>query len=118
MIEQQQSTTYDKMGDYIEAIFDIFKTINSTAKNNNDTKLGLISLVIYNYIKKLSESNKIKLNYDKEIDKINLVPIFEYMNYKHIELYDFQKISEDDIDSNNDEDIERFVLTHIYYITQ
>jgi hypothetical protein len=109
---------YEKMDEYIEAIFDIFKTINKTAKKKSDTKLGLISLVIYNYTKKLAEINKINLNYDKDVDKINLVPVFEYMNYKKIELYDFQQISENDINTENQDDIERFVLTHIYYITQ
>jgi hypothetical protein len=109
------------MEEYIKSIFEVFQFINYTAKKNNDTKLGLISLVIYNYIKKLANENNIKLNHEKQtinLNTISLKPIFDYINNNQIELFDFQKISEDDIDANNEKDIERFVLTHIYYITQ
>jgi len=109
------------MKEYIKSIFEVFQFINYTAKNNNDTKLGLISLVIYNYIKKIALANNIELNHEKQtinLNTISLKPIFDYINNNQIELFDFQKISEDDIDANNENDIERFVLTHIYYITQ
>jgi hypothetical protein len=33
-------------------------------------------------------------------------------------LYDFSKIKETDMDVSNSTDIERFVLSHIYYLTQ
>lgn len=109
------------MEEYVNSIFEVFQFINYTAKKNKDTKLGLISLVIYNYIKQLAKDNNIELNHEKQtinLNTISLKPIFDYINNNQIALFDFQKISEDDIDAHNEKDIERFVLTHIYYITQ
>jgi hypothetical protein len=37
---------------------------------------------------------------------------------KNIEFIDFKNINETDIDISKPEDIERFTLSHIYYITQ
>jgi len=51
-------------------------------------------------------------------EPINLIPIFEYINHKNIDYYDFSKIDMADVDTNNKDDLERFVLSHIYYITQ
>ena len=54
----------------------------------------------------------------KEPELINLIPIFEYISVNNIELYDFSKIDVNDVDITNNADLERFILTHIYYITQ
>jgi hypothetical protein len=53
-----------------------------------------------------------------EPDAINLIPVFEYISYNNIELYDFTKIDVSDLDVTKNSDLERFVLTHVYYITQ
>jgi hypothetical protein len=37
---------------------------------------------------------------------------------KNIEFYDFTKINIDEVDVRKKEDLEKFVLSHIYYITQ
>ena len=51
-------------------------------------------------------------------ESINLIPFFEYISHNNIELYDFNKIKMEDVDTSQNADLERFVLTHIYYITQ
>jgi hypothetical protein len=53
-----------------------------------------------------------------ESESINLIPIFEYISHQNIELYDFSKIQIEDVDTTKTSDLERFILTHIYYITQ
>ena len=53
-----------------------------------------------------------------EPEFINLIPVFEYISYNNIELYDFTKIDVADLDVTKNSDLERFVLTHVYYITQ
>ena len=53
-----------------------------------------------------------------EPEFINLIPVFEYISYNNIELYDFTKIDINDVDITKNADLERFVLTHVYYITQ
>jgi hypothetical protein len=109
---------YDKMNDYIETLFTVFKMVNQNAEQKKDKKMKYIALMIYNYVLKMSKDNEVNLNEIKEPDIINLIPFFEYVAYNNIELYDFEKIVMDDVDITKASDLERFVLTHIYYITQ
>ena len=78
----------------------------------------MIAFVILNYINKMSIEHSIDLSNLKEAETINLIPIFEYISYNNIELYDFSNIDISDLDVSNNSDIEKFVLTHVYYITQ
>jgi len=110
--------TYDKMNDYIETIFTVFKMVHKKAEQQKDKKMKYISLMIYNYVLKTSKDNGIFLNTLKETEVINLIPFFEYVSYNNIAFYDFDKIGLDDVDVTKTSDLERFVLTHIYYITQ
>jgi hypothetical protein len=81
-----------------------------------------IALTIYNYVLKLSKDNNIDLNtseqIETDIENINLIPFFEYIAFHNIEFYDFKNIQITDVDINNAKDLERFVLSHVYYITQ
>ena len=114
---------FDKMTEFIESIFNVFKMINKKANTQNDKRLKIISLVIFNYVIKMAKDYNVNL---KELlepdllepDAINLIPVFEYISYNNIELYDFTKIDVTDLDVTKNSDLERFVLTHVYYITQ
>ena len=109
---------YDKMADFIEAVYNLFQTINRVSRENNDKRLNQISLLIYAYIRKIAEDNNVSLNDFVEPKVINLIPIFEYISHNNIELYDFENIKMTDVDTSKSEDVERYILTHIYYITQ
>jgi hypothetical protein len=114
---------YDKMNDYINTIFQVYIMVVKMTPGKNNTKLKCISLVIYNYLIKLAKDNEFDLSKltsasNNETININLVPFFEYINHNNIELLDFSKIEETDIDISKSDDIERFVLSHIYYLTQ
>ena len=109
---------YDKMNDYIETVFTVFKMVNKKAEQKMDKKMKFIALIIYNYVLKTAKDNNIDLKTLKECEIINLIPFFEYVSYNNIEFFDFNKIKVDDVDATRSEDLERFVLTHIYYITQ
>ena len=109
---------YDKMKEYIESVFTVFTMVNKKGEQQTSKKLKLIALLIYNYVLKLSKDYSIDLKNVKEPEVINLIPIFEYIAYNNIELYDFNKIDMADVDTSKNGDLERFVLTHIYYITQ
>ena len=109
---------YDKMHEFIESIFNVFKMINKKAENQNDKRGKMISLVIFNYVRKMAKDYGVNLKELLEPESINLIPIFEYISYNNIELYDFTKIDINDVDITKNEDLERFVLTHVYYITQ
>jgi len=109
---------YDKINDYIDSVFNVFIMTNKKAEQQRDKRLKFISLIIYNYVLKLSKDNNVDLKEIQPQENINLIPIFEYISYNNIELYDFNKIELTDVDTTKKEDLERFILTHIYYITQ
>jgi len=108
-------STYDKIPEYISALFIVFKKIHEKAK---DTRQQMISLTIYNYVRYMSKEYNIDLSAITEPEIINLIPIFEYISHENIELYDFSKININDVDVTKKEHLERFVLSHVYYITQ
>ena len=109
---------YDKMNDYIESLFNVFQVVNKKAELQKDRRLKMIALGIFNYIRKTAKDNNFSLTDLKEPASINLIPIFEYISFNNIELLDFDNIDMNSIDVTKNEDIERFVLTHVYYITQ
>lgn len=109
---------YDNMEDYITSIFNVFQMVNKKAENQQDKRLKMIGLTIYNYVRYMSKDYNIELNKIENPDNINLIPIFEYISTNNIELYDFSNINMNDVDITKKEDLERFVLSHVYYITQ
>lgn len=114
----EKTTSYDKMPDYIGSIFNVFQLVNRKAEKQQDKRMKMVALMIFNYVRKQAKDNDVDLKTISETDTINLIPIFEYIAYNNIELYDFSKIDVSDVDTSKNSDLERFVLTHIYYITQ
>ncbi len=112
------TSRYDKMEDYIRSVFNVFQMSNRKAEMQGDRKFKMISLVIYNYVKYMSQEYGVDLKDIEEPKNINLIPIFEYVAANDVELYDFSSIQITDVDVRKKEDLERFVLSHIYYITQ
>jgi hypothetical protein len=106
------------MSDYIESLFNVFQLVNKKAETQGDRRLKMICLVIFNYIRKMAKDFDVDLSNIKEPESINLIPVFEYVSHNNIELYDFSKIDVSDVDTSKNEDLERFVLSHVYYITQ
>jgi hypothetical protein len=109
---------YDKMNDFVESIFNVFQLVNRRAEKQQDKRMKMVSLVILNYVRKMAKDHNVDLKGLKEPESINLIPIFEYIAFNNIELYDFEKIDMNDVDTSKSADLERFVLTHVYYITQ
>jgi len=109
---------YDKMRDFIESTFNVFQLMNKRAQVQDDKRLKMISLAVYNYVRQMATDNDVDLKGIEEPVTINLIPIFEYISHNNIELYDFNNMDSSDVDTTKKSDIERFVLTHIYYITQ
>lgn len=109
---------YDKMQDYIASIYNVFQLINGKAEKQSDKRMKMVALMVFNYVRKLAKDYNINLRELVEPDAINLIPVFEYISHNNIELYDFSKINVTDVDVSKNEDLERFILTHVYYITQ
>jgi hypothetical protein len=81
-------------------------------------KTKYIALLIFKYIFNIAKAENFDLKTIPEPEYINLVPFFEYITENNIEFIDFKNINESEIDILKPEDIERFTLSHIYYITQ
>jgi hypothetical protein len=109
---------YDKMDEYISSVFNVFQMVNKKAEMQGDKRLKMIALVILNYSKYMAKQYNVDLLYIEKTEKINLIPVFEYISSNNIELLDFENIDINDININKKEDLEKFVLSHIYYITQ
>lgn len=112
------SNRYDKMENYIKSIFNVFQMVNRKAEQQQDKRFKMIGLTIYNYVSYMAKEYDVKLKEIKEPDSINLIPVFEYIAANNIELLDFSTININDIDITKKEDLERFVISHVYYITQ
>ena len=115
---ENNTKVYDKMTDYIESVFSVFQLVNKKAENQGDRRLKMICLVIFNYVRKMAKDFNVDLTNITQHEMINLIPVFEYIAHNNIELYDFSKIDISDVDTSKNEDLERFVLSHVYYITQ
>lgn len=113
-----KTNLYDKISNYIESLFNVYNLVSKQADQKQDKRLKMISFIIFNYVKKMAIEHNIELSDFSEPEIINLIPIFEYISYNNIELYDFANINISDLDTTNNADIEKFVLTHVYYITQ
>jgi hypothetical protein len=112
------SNSYDKMEDYIVSVFNVFQLVNRKAEQQQDRRMKMVALVIYNYVRYMAKEYNLELKNVVEPESINLIPIFEYVSTNNIELYDFKTINMNDLDVTKKEDLEKYVLTHIYYITQ
>lgn len=110
--------SYDKMNDFIETVYHVFNIINNNADLNRDKRQKFIAVLILGYVSELAKKYNVNLKQIQNPLSINLIPFFEYINFKNIELFDFDKIKIEDVDVSKHEDIERFVLSHVYYITQ
>lgn len=112
------SNRYDKMHDYIVSVFNVFQMVNRKAERQQDKRLKMIGLTIFNYARYMAKEYEIDLKEIVEPESINLIPVFEYISVNDIELLDFSNIDINDIDITKKDDLERFVISHIYYITQ
>lgn len=109
---------YDKMKEYIETIWSVFHIIKDKAREQQDKKLEMIALVIFNYVSYMAKTNNIQFSELKQEKIIDLTPFFEYMTKNDILLYDLNNINMTDIDVKNKADIERYVLSQIYVLSQ
>jgi hypothetical protein len=96
----------------------VFHIVNGRSDQKGDRKFKYIALIIYNYMVKTAKDNDIDLREVSVKQNVDLSVIFDYINTNQIELYDFSKIEMESVDITKREDIERFVLSHVYYITQ
>lgn len=109
---------FSKSNDYVNAIYNIAIMINNIAKKNQDQRFTTIAYLISNYFYKILKETNFDKNELVKTEHINLVPFFEYVSQNKIEFYDFNEIDVNNFDVKDELVIERFILSHIYHITQ
>lgn len=109
---------YEKTRDYIESIFNICNILFSKAKEKNDRKLFFITKLISNYLLSITVEKNISLSLSElnKTGEINKKPIIEYIAKNDIKLYDLKNMQMTDMNVADLIDVERYVLSHIYYI--
>tara|TARA_B110000971_G_scaffold106207_1_gene108885 strand:+ start:1621 stop:1971 length:351 start_codon:yes stop_codon:yes gene_type:complete len=112
--------TYPEIEEYVTAIYNVYIIVNRKAQIIKNDKLAHISRMILNYYLESANNNGLMISNVPEVDDddINLMPIFRYIAHYEIELYELSNMKDSDLDIENKADIERFVLSHIYYLTQ
>lgn len=107
---------YEKSQIYIESIFNFIEVLYKKAVKLSDNKLIQISKLIFNYIITCCTESKILIKDLIKNENFDMKPVYEYITNNDIKIIDLKSIQVEEIDIENPKDIERFVLSHIYYI--
>ena len=107
---------YEKSKEYIESIYNFVYVLKKKATNLNDTRLINISKLIFNYVITCCVEIKVLLRDLIKDENFSMKPVYEYITNNDIKIIDLKSIQVEEIDIRNPQDIERFVLSHIYYI--
>jgi hypothetical protein len=108
--------SFEKSSEYIESIYNFMEVLYKKALVTKDHKLIYICKLIFNYLIKCCDEKKILIRDLNKNETFDMKPVYNYISDNKIEILDLNNILPDDIDINNPLDIERFVLSHIYYI--
>jgi len=107
---------YEKSKEYIESILNFMEVLYKKAVKLSDNKLIQISKLIFNYVVTCCRESKILIKDLTKNEDFDMKPVYEYITNNNISIMDLNNIQFQEIDINNPLDVERFVLSHIYYI--
>jgi hypothetical protein len=107
---------YEKSKEYIESIYNFVYVLNKKATNLKDNRLINISKLIFNYVVSCCIENKILEKDLIKDENFSMKPVYDYITNNDIKIIDLKNVQLEEIDIRNSQDIERFVLSHIYYI--
>jgi len=107
---------FEKSIEYIESIFNFMEVLYKKAVKLNDKKLIQICKMIFNYLITCCNEHKVLLKHLNKNENFDMKPVYDYIDENKIQILDLNNILPQDIDISNPQDIERFVLSHIYYI--
>lgn len=110
--------TYDALPEFVRTMAQVALMVRRVARERGDRTMSLIGIVIGNYVAFMANTNGVDLDKIAEPSQILMGPIFEYISVNHIHLVDFSTLAVEDIDVTNRDDLERFVLSHVYYLSQ
>jgi len=107
---------FKKSIEYIESIYNFMEVLYKKAVKLNDNKLIQICKMIFNYLITCCAESKVLIKNLNKNENFDMKPVYDYIDTNKIKILDLNNILPGDIDTSNSQDIERFVLSHIYYI--
>ena len=107
---------FEKSKDYVESIYNFLDVLHKKSVKLDDKKLLQICKLIFNYLITCCNECKILIRDLDKKDDFVMKSVYDYINDNNIKLLDLNNISFEDVNVTNPQDIERFVLSHIYYI--
>jgi hypothetical protein len=107
---------FEKSIEYIESIFNFMDVLHRKAMKLNDKKLIQICRLIFNYLITCCAERKVLVRDLKKNEDFDMKPVYDYIHDNDIKLLDLNNVLPEDIDISKSQHIERFVLSHIYYI--
>ena len=108
--------TFEKSKEYIESIYNFMNVLYIKADNLKDNKLMQICKLIFNYLITCCSESKLLLMDLTKHEQFDMKPVYDYIEDNSIQILDLNNISIEDVNVTKPLDIERFVLSHIYYI--
>jgi hypothetical protein len=108
--------TFEKSKEYIESIYNFMDVLYKKAVNLNDNKLIQICKLIFNYLIACCADNNLLIKDLSKNEDFDMKPVYDYIAKNEIKILDLNNILPQEIDISKSQDIERFVLSHIYYI--
>jgi hypothetical protein len=115
------------MDEYVYTLVRVVTQMQHTTwKPNQQQRMRCIAMMISNYVCAVMAEQKLNVevvlmraHQDHAAGRpLQLTSVFEYIACHQIILYDFSTIQMEDVDLKSKGDIERFVLSHVYYLTQ
>jgi hypothetical protein len=107
---------FEKSIEYIESIFNFMDVLYKKAVKLNDKKLIQICKLIFNYLITCCGERNVLVRDLKKNEDFDMKPVYDYIDENEIKILDLNNVLPEDIDISKPQDIERFVLSHIYYI--
>ena len=107
---------FEKSIEYVESIFNFVDVLHKKSLTMNNNTLMNICKLIFKYLMDCCMEKNITIKHLKLEENYSMKSVYDYINDNKIELYDLININMNDVDITNPLDIERFVLSHIYYI--
>jgi len=108
---------YNKSLEYLTTIKQVCNMLFIKSKEQKDAILHFIAWMVLNYFIKYTKEMDIDPKViDETVVNINIAPVMDYITVNNISLFDLSKINAEDLNVNDDEEIERFILSHLYYM--
>lgn len=108
--------SFEKSTEYIESIYNFMEVLLKKANAQKDNTLLQICRLIFNYLIQCCFENKILIRDLQKKDNFDMKSVYDYISENNIQILDLKNVTPQEINISNPLDIERFVLSHIYYI--